>query len=304
MKLEDLVHTALDELCMQMIGAQVLFGFQLQVVFQEGFAKASSATRLADMAALSFIILALGLLIAAASEHRLVEGGKSTLRIFRAAQRFAAFSLPMLAASMGCAVFVACQRWLGETFSLVFALGTFACALLFWCGIGSALRASLSHEEKSMKPPEQARTGLHEKIDQMLTEARVVVPGAQVLMGFQLIATMSKAFEELPEPIRYVHFCALALLALAIILLISPAAVHRLGFDGLDVERVHKIGTVFVTAALLPLALGLSADLFVAGWEIFGSFDIAMLAAGAAIIVLISLWYLLPLAIRARQQRG
>ena len=39
----------------------------------------------------------------------------------------------------------------------------------------------------------------------MLTEARVIIPGGQALLGFQLIATLTKAFNELPDLFKYVH---------------------------------------------------------------------------------------------------
>ena len=37
MNLQEALKTSLDELRMQMLGVQVLFGFQFQGVFQEGF---------------------------------------------------------------------------------------------------------------------------------------------------------------------------------------------------------------------------------------------------------------------------
>ena len=36
-------------------------------------------------------------------------------------------------------------------------------------------------------------TPLQEKIDHMLTESRVVLPGVQALLGFQLIVLLSKS---------------------------------------------------------------------------------------------------------------
>ena len=35
-------------------------------------------------------------------------------------------------------------------------------------------------------------TPLHTRIDQMLTEARVILPGAQAILGFQLIVTIRR----------------------------------------------------------------------------------------------------------------
>ena len=41
---------------------------------------------------------------------------------------------------------------------------------------------------------------LHARIEQMLTEARVIQPGAQALLGFQLVIVLTGAFERLPRP--------------------------------------------------------------------------------------------------------
>ncbi len=61
----------------------------------------------------------------------------------------------------------------------------------------------------------------------MLTEARVVLPGVQALLGFQLAATLVDAFERLPESSKHLHLAGLRCLAIATVLLITPAAYHR-----------------------------------------------------------------------------
>jgi hypothetical protein len=50
MSLSTKVKTALDETRLLMLGAQVLFGFELNGVFQEEFATQSAASRYVDCA--------------------------------------------------------------------------------------------------------------------------------------------------------------------------------------------------------------------------------------------------------------
>src|SRR4051812_41502869 len=88
-KLTDSVKIALDELRMQMLGTQVLFGFQLQGTFQDNFPNISVAARVTDAVALALIVGAVGLLVAPACQHRIVERGIATTRIFRTANAFA-----------------------------------------------------------------------------------------------------------------------------------------------------------------------------------------------------------------------
>ena len=149
-----------------------------------------------------------------------------------------------------------------------------------------------------MPLPPQAKTDLHEKIDQMLTEARVILPGAQALLGFQFAVTMTKAFAELPAMDRDIHFFALVMEALAIMVLLTPAAIHRLTFGGVDAERFHNIGSSLLTIALAPLALGIVADFYVAANKMLDNTTLAASSAGLAAILLVGLWYALPLLLR------
>ena len=145
---------------------------------------------------------------------------------------------------------------------------------------------------------QQTKTALHVKIEQMLTESRVILPGAQALLGFQLIVMMTKEFDDLPPPVRVVHLVALLSLALAVILLIAPAAIHRLSFGGRDDPRLQSIGSLLITTALLPLACAISCDVLVALTRLFGDTAASWSAALAVLFFLLGLWYVLPLLIK------
>jgi hypothetical protein len=62
LKLESLIKVALDELRMQMLGVQVLFGFQFQGIFQEGFDDVSALGRRIDALGLALMVVVLGCL--------------------------------------------------------------------------------------------------------------------------------------------------------------------------------------------------------------------------------------------------
>jgi hypothetical protein len=299
MNLPKLVHTALDELRMQMLGTQVLFGFQLHAAFQERFGALSRVGRTLDAAALALVVLTIGLLIAAPSQHRLVEQGTASARIMRTANRFAEFGLATLAVAVGCTVYVVLEPYWGATAGAATGLLATLFALALWFGLGLALRGFVSAQERNKPMPRAAPTELHEKIDQMLTEARVILPGAQALFGFQFIVTLTGPFAELPHAVQATHFAALVAIGLSMMLLIAPAAVHRLTFGGMDSERMHDIGSFLVTLALVPLATGIAADVFVASFRMLGDAAMAAALAATGFSVLATLWYALPLALRA-----
>jgi hypothetical protein len=147
-------------------------------------------------------------------------------------------------------------------------------------------------------------TPLHARIEQMLTEARVILPGAQALLGFQLVITITQSFDQLSDTSKLVHAVSLGLLALTIILLMAPAAYHRIVYAGEDTEEFHRTGSMLVTAATLPLALGLGCDIYVVIGKIFASSSVGAGVAIAATIGFIALWHLYPLAVRLRAGGG
>ena len=107
-------------------------------------------------------------------------------------------------------------------------------------------------------------TPLTTQVEQLLTEARVIIPGAQALLGFQFAVTLTRAFEQLSSGAKLAHIIALLSVALAVVLLMAPAALHRLSFRGEDSPAFMAIGSVFVIAAPAPLALGIALDIYVA----------------------------------------
>jgi hypothetical protein len=67
---------------MQMLGVQVLFGFQLQGLFQDTFLELPPSVRMVETTSLALMISVLSLLLAVPCQHRIVEQGEASLRIF------------------------------------------------------------------------------------------------------------------------------------------------------------------------------------------------------------------------------
>ena len=292
MSLKDKVKTGLDETRLLIIGAQVLFGFQLNVVFQEGFARLNPATRLIDSVAQGLMAIAIDLLIAPSMHHLIAEKGQDTLRLHRATGLFAGFALLPFAISLGLSFYIVFDRLYGTVAAVVAGTAFCLAALLFWYGIGLLMKPDIKNPPKE----KETRTPLHTKIDQMLTEARVILPGAQALLGFQLI-------EQLPPSSRLLHVAALISVAFAIILLMTPAALHRISFRGEDTDRFLRTGSWFVVAAPVPLALGIAADLYVATLKATDSTFFGVVLALGILTILATLWYGLPLYLRSDQGR-
>jgi hypothetical protein len=121
---------------------------------------------------------------------------------------------------------------------------------------------------------------LPEKIKIALEETRILILGAQILLGFGFRGVFSSRFEELPECARYADGIGLGLLVCAVGLLIAPGPYHRIVEAGQDSGRLHRFATVIADLALLPFALALGLGLFVGTLGIFDDSAVSI-AAGA-----------------------
>jgi hypothetical protein len=137
-------------------------------------------------------------------------------------------------------------------------------------------------------------TPLETQVDQLLTEARIIIPGAQALLGFQLTVTLTQAFADLSSGAKMTHAAALCCISLAVVLLMATASIHRISFGGQDDPDFLKIGSLLVVAAPLPLAVGISLDTYVAAGRALQSDTAALLLAAAALITPLIFWYVLP----------
>jgi hypothetical protein len=86
----------------------------------------------------------------------------------------------------------------------------------------------MSETESRKTPP------LDAQVDQLLTEARVIIPAAQALLGFQMAMTLTRAFAQLPSEAKMADAAALCCVGLGTILLMAPASLHGIAFAGQD----------------------------------------------------------------------
>src|SRR4051812_32462478 len=298
MSLSRQVKTALDETRLLMLGAQVLFGFKLNGVFQEEFAHLSLASRYMDCAGQVLMAITIGLLVAPSMQHRIVENGEDTVRIHRVTGVFAGMALLPFAVSLGLGFYIVFDHVFGMTAAFVAGSAFFLLAGMFWYGLGFILRTKSRNRAMQEEKPIPLTT----KIEQMLTEARIIVPGAQALLGFQLTVTLTKAFGQLPDSLKLVHVASLCCVAVAVILLMTPAALHRISFAGEeDTPSFFAIGSWFVILAPAPLAIGIAGDLYVATSTAAASLTLGAILALAVLSLLACLWYVVPIALRARE---
>jgi hypothetical protein len=290
------VKTALDETRLLILGAQILLGFHLNAAFQRGFGDLPALSKALYVGSFAIMAVAIGLLIAPSLQHRLVERGHASARLLAVTTHFAAMALVLFALGLATDLSVVVAYGFGAATGLLIGLGFGALAVMLWYGTPRLLK-----KPRKETPMQDHRTPLDVRIEQMLTEARVLIPGAQALFGFQLAVMLTDAFGELAESARIVHVAALCCIVLAVILLMAPAAFHRIAYDGENTEAFYRLGSRLVVVAALPLALGITLDLYVAATRAFETRLPALLTALGIGLVLSFLWGLQPLLLRAHR---
>lgn len=300
--IKDKIKFALDEARILILGGQVLIGFGYQSVFQPGFQKLPAVSQDLQLASLAVLLVGLALVMAPAARDRLVEQGEPSDALNRFATHMIDRGLVAFALGLGVSVYVAVRIITGAGAGLAVGGFTMLLALALWYGPRFVYSPSASY----VTPPGEkgAKVELKDKIDFALTEVRMVLPGAQATLGFQFVAMLTDSFERLPAGSKYIHLVSLGMTALAIILLITPAAFHRTVERGEVTERQHRVSTAFLLWAMVVLPPGITGDLLVVIRKVTGSMPLAAGVSLGMLALFYALWFGPGFAIRRKRARG
>jgi hypothetical protein len=293
-KVDRKLKMALDETRLLILGVQILLGFEFQCVFQEEFNSLSQMAKGLSLGSLELIVLSIAALIAPSMQHRLVEVGQSTPRLIEITNRLTSTALLPLTIGLSISAYVVMERTFGFAIGMATA-GLFGCVSAF-CWFGFEIL--VIGRQKELEKMQSSSTSLKTKIEQLLTEARLIIPGGQALFGFQFIAMLTSGFDRLPESAKVVHASALCMIGMNVIIMMTPAALHRLSFDGEDSVRFLRLGSALVIIGPLFLAAGISAETYIVFLKVLNSSQVAVAAAISTITVMIGLWYVWPLLLR------
>jgi cation transport ATPase len=149
---------------------------------------------------------------------------------------------------------------------------------------------------------ERSKAELDQEWSELVEEHRLAMPGVQVLFGFLLILPFQNRFEELTIQQKYVYFSALICATLAIVLLITPTAAHRIRWRQADKEALLQTATRTAIAATVFMAAAVTGSVYLITDFLFGHPATAIVVAfvGAAFV---GFWYVFPLVRRLRDGR-
>lgn len=141
------------------------------------------------------------------------------------------------------------------------------------------------------------------QVDTLLRECRIVLPGLQVLFGFQLAVVFSDRFDVLlTRAQQELHLLAIALVVAAIAIIMTPAAWHRQAQPHEATEEFVRLATWLLLASMPPLALAICLEFYLVAQAVLGG--LAAWIAGGLLGLFALLWLGLPAASRRRRRRA
>jgi sterol desaturase/sphingolipid hydroxylase (fatty acid hydroxylase superfamily) len=294
-KLSQKIKVSLDEARMLVLGTQVLTSLQFELAFQSAFTSSPVRSQRLVVVGLALLLIALFLLLWGPAYHRIVWDGKCTRETHQFMTRTLCAALLPVGTVLSADAFIAVDKLLGARVGVVAAGVTALECLLFWFVLSERAKRSQSPEVRRMKEESKQQKAeqpeLHERVSQVLTEARVVLPGAQAMLGFAFITMFTREFEQMPHSSQLIHLACVGLIALTVVLLMTPAAFHRIAESGEDSERLVRVASRLVVGALVPLALGIVGDFYVVTRKITGSLPLAATGAAVLLVICMGMWF-------------
>jgi hypothetical protein len=144
--------------------------------------------------------------------------------------------------------------------------------------------------------PDSERLGRN--VTDLLNELRVAGTGIQVMFAFLLVVPFNAGWKETSPFDRWVYFVTLLCIAVAAVLLIAPSVHHRLLFRRHERDYLVRVGTRLAILAATFLAVGLTGILVLISNFVFGTVAAVIVGIAAAIVV-IGVWFALPLGRRS-----
>jgi len=146
---------------------------------------------------------------------------------------------------------------------------------------------------------EDKKEQLEREHGELLEELRSLIPGAEVLFGFLLAIRFTGQFAELTDTQRYVYYATLVSTAVALVMLLAPAAFHRIRFREGDKELMLQKGNREAIAGTAAIALAFTGVLFLVTDLVF-SVPVAIVAASGFFALTAWRWWVIALIREAR----
>lgn len=140
-------------------------------------------------------------------------------------------------------------------------------------------------------------------LSELLQELRVAQIGVTILFAGLISVSFTERFARVDATQRWIYIATVLLTVVSAGLLIAPAAVHRMTFAMGVKPQIVQFGHRLFQVGLAALALSLAAAVLLVLDVSLGRTE-AMWLAAAVLLLLVGLWFVLPLPVRRSAERS
>lgn len=149
------------------------------------------------------------------------------------------------------------------------------------------IRRDLEREENA----ETTKQRLEREHGEMIQELRALIPGAEVQFGFLLAICFTSEFDNLSLVQSWVYYATLLFTGSALVLLMSPAAHHRLRFRAGDKDRIMRRGNRDAIAGSVLIGIAFTGVIYLVTSLLFDTVP-AIVAAVLFFALIVWRWWL------------
>jgi len=127
----------------------------------------------------------------------------------------------------------------------------------------------------------------------MLSEMRILLPGAQMLTAFLIILPFNGGFARIVHSEKLLFLATFVLSLTSLVLLSAPAVQHRMMRPLKDRARFKRVATKLMVSGSLTLAIALvlGTDLVIS--EVFGAM-VGLITSGLVALLILVAWWWMP----------
>ena len=127
----------------------------------------------------------------------------------------------------------------------------------------------------------------------MLSEMRILLPGAQMLTAFLIILPFNGGFSRIVHSEKLLFLATFVLALTSLVLLSAPAVQHRMMRPLKDRARFKRVATKLMVSGSLTLAIALVLGTNLVISEVFGG-TVGLVTSGLVALLILVVWWWMP----------
>ena len=156
----------------------------------------------------------------------------------------------------------------------------------------------MAHAQNRDDDDQQGNDG---DLSDLLSELRILLPGAQMLTAFLIILPFNGGFAKIVQAEKVVFLLTFILSMTSLVLLSAPAIQHRVMRPLQDRERFKRVADRIMMCGAFSLALAFILGTNLVMSEVFGHIA-GIVAAVLMGTLIVCMWWLLPLHLKRHRR--